>query len=55
MDYAVSMLVVMVVAVILGSAVAYGIFTNRRCDAELKLTKQDKSDETAWRREFIRD
>lgn len=55
MDYAVSMLALIVGAVILGSAVAYGIFSNRRCDTELKLTKQDKSDEMSWRREVLRD
>lgn len=55
MDYAVSMLAVMVGAVILGSAVAYGIFSNRRCDAEMELTKQDKLDELSWRKDVLRE
>lgn len=55
MNYAVTMLALMVGAVILSSAVAYGIFSNRRCNAEMKLTKQDKSDENSWRKELLHD
>ncbi len=53
MDYATWMFALLVGTTIIGSAIAYGIFTNRRCNSEMKPTRQDRIDEMTWRRELL--
>ncbi|MGI0524937.1 hypothetical protein [Rhizobium giardinii] len=53
MDYATWIFTLLVGATIIGSALAYGVSSNRRCDHDMKLTKQDKMDELAWRKELL--
>jgi hypothetical protein len=49
------MLALLVGATIVGSALAYGVFTNRQCNAQMRPTKQDKLDEMSWRKELLGD
>ncbi|CAN7586702.1 hypothetical protein LJR235_004200 [Pararhizobium sp. LjRoot235] len=55
MDYATWMFALLVGTTVIGSAIAYGVFSNRRCTSEMKPTKQDKIDEMAWRKELLRE
>lgn len=49
------MLALLVGATIVGSALAYGVFSNRQCNAQMRPTKQDKLDEMSWRKELLGD
>lgn len=55
MDYATWMFALLIGITIIGSAIAYGIFSNRRCNCEMKLTRQDRIDELTWQKEVLRD
>lgn len=52
MDYATWILALLIGATIVGSALAYGVLSNRQCDAQLRPTKQDRIDEMSWRKEL---
>lgn len=53
MEYATWMFALLVGTTIIGSAIAYGIFSNRRCNSEIRPTKQDRIDEMTWRKEVL--
>lgn len=55
MDNTIWMFALLVGTTIIGSAIAYGIFSNRQCNSEMKPTKQDKIDEMSWREDFLRE
>lgn len=55
MDYSTWMFALLVGTTIIGSALAYGMFSNRRCNSELELTQQDRMNERSWRKELLRD
>lgn len=55
MDYATWMFELLVGTTVIGAAIAYGVFSNRRCTSDLKPTMQDKIDEMAWRKELLRE
>jgi hypothetical protein len=45
MDYGTWILALLMGATIVGSALAYGVLSNRQCDAQLRPTKQDRIDD----------
>ncbi|WP_341487261.1 hypothetical protein [Pararhizobium sp. A13] len=49
------MLALLIGATIIGSSLAYGVFINRQCNAQMRPTKQDRIDEMSWREELLGD
>jgi len=54
MDYS-TWIPLLIGAAIVGSGLAYGVFSNRQCDAQMRPTKQDRIDEMSWRKELLGD
>jgi hypothetical protein len=55
MDHLTWMFALLIGTTIIGSAIAYGILSNRRCNSEMKPTRQDRIDELAWQKEVLGD